>query len=96
MRIRDRVVIGVLVGSVLLGWLVWHPVGRWASLGVLVCGVIVAALVYRLRPPAFGLHDDPLRMDELEGAPEVLRLPESEAAAGLAERPAGSDPSSSA
>ena len=57
MRIRDRVVIGVLIASALIAALLWHPIGRWAALAVIVCGVLLSALVYRLRPPAFGLND---------------------------------------
>jgi hypothetical protein len=67
---RDGVVLVVLLADVLLAIMAWHPLGRWVSLSIGVLGLLVAAFVYRMRPPASPANDHPQKQsgdDEATG-----------------------------
>jgi hypothetical protein len=70
-RIRDSIAVGVLLAAGIGAVLAWHPLGRWVALGIALAGVLIAAGVYRLRPPAFPLI----------GTREVLGEPEHDGSA---------------
>jgi hypothetical protein len=78
-RIRDVIVVTVLVAAGILAVLTWHPLGRWGALGIALVGVLVAAGVYRARPsafPLFGARDiGELEVQELNEPPEPIEAP---------------------
>ena len=80
-RIRDAIAVGVLLAAASIALLAWHPLGRWVALGIALAGVLAAAAVYRLRPPAFPLF----------GTREVLHEPEQDGPAST-HRPAAAPP----
>jgi hypothetical protein len=50
-RVRDAIVIGILLVAAVAARLAWHRVGPWASLGIVFAAAVAAIVVYR-RPGA--------------------------------------------
>lgn len=69
-RIRDAIVVLVLLAAGVAAMLAWHPLGRWAALIVAFAGVLIAAGVYRARRPAFQLRAVRRPPEEPQGQPD--------------------------
>ena len=71
-HIRDVVVVTVLILTAFCAVLAWHPLGRWTALLIALAGVLVAAGVYRARPPALRLFGTgpPMLSDEPREEPD--------------------------
>lgn len=55
-RMGDAIVVLVLLVAGAAALLAWHPLGHLPALLLALAGVLVAAGVYRARPPAFPLR----------------------------------------